>query len=184
MLNNNYYHFYIQDKIHNLVQDNFFYLMRVVDAQFLMFCDQDDVWFPDKIESMTNIMEKDGRIMVLEGQPQFWFMNGNNHKRILLKLFVLALIWMSAPQAFAYSFQVNGIYYTRAGSSSSKVVMVSNRSSLGGDYSGDIVIPETVEYAGDTYSVQYVAQGAFINCPQLTSVELPNTIISIIIDSI
>jgi len=106
-------------------------------------------------------------------------MNGNNHKRILLKLFVLALIWMSAPQAFAYSFQVNGIYYTRAGSSSSKVVMVSNRSSLGGDYSGDIVIPETVEYAGDTYSVQYVAQGAFINCPQLTSVELPNTIISI-----
>ena len=53
------------DKIHILnapsnggAKDNFFYLMRVVDAQFLMFCDQDDVWRSDKIEKTLHKMEE------------------------------------------------------------------------------------------------------------------------------
>ncbi len=31
-------------------RDNFFYLMKNVRAPYLMFCDQDDVWMPEKIE--------------------------------------------------------------------------------------------------------------------------------------
>ena len=31
-------------------RNNFFYLLRVVDADYYMFCDQDDIWMPDKIE--------------------------------------------------------------------------------------------------------------------------------------
>lgn len=33
---------------------NFFYLMRNVDADYLCFCDQDDVWEPNKIEIQLN----------------------------------------------------------------------------------------------------------------------------------
>ena len=54
---------------------NFINLFSEASGDLIFPCDQDDVWLPDKIESMTNIMEKESRIMVLEGQPQFWFMN-------------------------------------------------------------------------------------------------------------
>lgn len=30
-------------------RDNFFFLMREVEADFYMFCDQDDVWMPEKV---------------------------------------------------------------------------------------------------------------------------------------
>lgn len=42
-------------------KDNFLYLLRKVHAQYYMFCDQDDVWMPDKIEKSL------GRIKVIEG---------------------------------------------------------------------------------------------------------------------
>src|SRR5574344_1306311 len=35
-------------------QNNFFYLMKQVDAPIYMFCDQDDVWLPDKISTCKN----------------------------------------------------------------------------------------------------------------------------------
>lgn len=35
-------------------QKNFFYLMKQVDAPIYMFCDQDDVWLPDKISTCKN----------------------------------------------------------------------------------------------------------------------------------
>ena len=45
------------DRIHILsgppcggAKDNFFFLMRQVEAPYVMFCDQDDVWLPEKIE--------------------------------------------------------------------------------------------------------------------------------------
>ncbi|MDO4973572.1 MAG: glycosyltransferase family 2 protein [Eubacteriales bacterium] len=34
----------------NGAKDNFFFLMRQVKAPYVLFCDQDDVWLPEKIE--------------------------------------------------------------------------------------------------------------------------------------
>ena len=45
-------------------------------------------------------------------------------------------------------------------------------------YSGDIVIPATVEYEGNTYTVEGIDSYAFINS-KLTSISLPNTLKSI-----
>ena len=47
------------------------------------------------------------------------------------------------------------------------------------DYSGGITIPESVEYAGNTYSVTCVGDYAFRNCTGLTSVTIPNSVTSI-----
>ena len=41
---------------------------------------------------------------------------------------------------------------------------------------GDLIIPETVEYEGITYSVVSIGFNAFDACYGITSVELPNTI--------
>ena len=47
------------------------------------------------------------------------------------------------------------------------------------EISGDIVIPETVNYDGVTYSVTSIAGGASSSCTGLTSVTIPNSVTSI-----
>lgn len=42
---------YIEDDLGSLgTRDQFLHLMKIVDAEYYMFCDQDDKWFEDKIE--------------------------------------------------------------------------------------------------------------------------------------
>lgn len=41
----------IEDKVHHRgARDSFMYLLKNVEAEYYMFCDQDDVWLPFKIE--------------------------------------------------------------------------------------------------------------------------------------
>lgn len=39
-------------------RDQFLHLMNVVDADYYMFCDQDDMWVPDKIEKSLNLIKR------------------------------------------------------------------------------------------------------------------------------
>lgn len=43
-------------------------------------------------------------------------------------------------------------------------------------YKGDVVIPETFDYEGTTYTVTSVAQRAFYYCTDMTSIQLPATV--------
>lgn len=47
------------------------------------------------------------------------------------------------------------------------------------EYSGDVVIPETVTYGGKTFTVTAIGLSAFSGCQNLTSVTLPSTITQI-----
>ncbi len=47
------------------------------------------------------------------------------------------------------------------------------------EYIGDIVIPETVTYGDEIYSVTSIGSSAFNNCSRLTSVTIPNSVTSI-----
>ena len=46
-------------------------------------------------------------------------------------------------------------------------------------YSGDITIPEKVNYKGNTYCVTSIGDNTFNNCEGLTSIAIPNTVTSI-----
>ena len=69
---------------------------------------------------------------------------------------------------------IDGINYSL--SSSSKTASVVSHTEK---YSGDIIIPETVEYNGVTYSVTCIWGSAFRDCSGLTSVVIPNSVTSI-----
>jgi hypothetical protein len=49
----------------------------------------------------------------------------------------------------------------------------------GQSYSGNVVIPESVEYEGNTYNVTEIGNRAFYSCQNLTSVKFPNGITTI-----
>lgn len=45
----------IEDNLGSLgVRDQFLHLVNIIDADYYMFCDQDDEWFPDKIDKTYN----------------------------------------------------------------------------------------------------------------------------------
>ena len=76
---------------------------------------------------------------------------------------------------------IDGVYYRLVCSGHTATVMNSAflESSQGASYSGDVVIPATVEYEGITYSVTHIAQYAFYFCQSVTSVTLGSNIQSI-----
>ena len=70
--------------------------------------------------------------------------------------------------------EVDGIRYFNPSSTDLTVYVTS-----GVSYSGDIIIPEKVEYEGNEYSVTGIGPSAFKNSSWLTSVIIPNSVISI-----
>lgn len=70
--------------------------------------------------------------------------------------------------------QIDGIYYTLIGKSRTAEV-----TSNPNYYSGDITIPETVEYEGFTYQVTKIGEKAFYGNYDLTSVVISNSVTSI-----
>lgn len=98
------------------------------------------------------------------------------HKQLT---FVLAVLMsMVASVASAYDIQVDGFYYNLTGMTAT-VTYKEKGTSNKNAYSGDIVIPETFEYYGATYTVIAIGEDAFWDCKNITSVSLPETIKSI-----
>ena len=90
------------------------------------------------------------------------------------KLFLSTLLLLLPLLASAYDCQVNGIYYN----------IFPERNEAGvtsGDtqYSGSVNIPDKFTYGGVEYSVTNILGYAFYYCSELTSVTIPNSIISI-----
>ncbi len=94
-------------------------------------------------------------------------------------LFVLLLLTLVSIQMSAYDFVVDGICYTILESDGVPSVAVDQRYSLGGDYSGSVNIPPSVTYGGTNYAVTEIAELAFTDCHDLTSVTIPNSVTKI-----
>lgn len=54
-----------RNKINRGHAGNFINLCYAANGEYVFFCDQDDIWMPDKVESMLNIMEKNTDIQFL-----------------------------------------------------------------------------------------------------------------------
>ena len=79
----------------------------------------------------------------------------------------------------AYDFVVDGIYYNIS-SSKDLTVEVTYRDAYHNSsfkYKGAVVIPDSVTYVGNTYSVTSIGEYAFRYCSGLTSVEIPNSVV-------
>ena len=92
------------------------------------------------------------------------------------KLLSFFLVLLATTTLWAYDFQSGDLYYDIISNHEPYTVEVASN---GGQYSGDITIPETVENNGITYSVTRIGAEAFGNCLALTSITIPNSVTSI-----
>lgn len=93
----------------------------------------------------------------------------------LITLIFVSFTFISS--VLAHDVEVNGIYYNLI--KKLKTAEVTKRTSGYKVYSGDIVIPETIEVDGITYTVTKIDNNVFSYCDKLLSVSMPNTIESI-----
>ena len=100
------------------------------------------------------------------------------HKKLYnwLRLIVLSLLTMVSNITYAYDFEVDGIYYNIIASDQ---VEVTYRSYGDGSYSGNLQIPEIITYNNIKYSVTKISDHALEDCSGLTSVTIPNSVITI-----
>ena len=98
------------------------------------------------------------------------------------KIFTLfAALTLSAGALFASDTAVDGIYYDFDDANLTATVTYrgSNSGSYADEYTGNVVIPATVTYGSNTYSVTSIGELAFYGCSGLTSVNIPNSVTSI-----
>ena len=92
----------------------------------------------------------------------------------------IVLLCCSAIYAYVnYDFTVDGIYYKISGTNATVSSQYYLEEGQYGNYRGDVVIPEKVEFNGTTYNVTSIGDRAFYNCFDLTSVTIPNSVTSI-----
>ena len=89
-------------------------------------------------------------------------------KKLLLLLLTLLLLPMAVS---AQDVDIDGIYYRI---DDGQAIVISHPD----EYSGDIVIPSTVNYGGD-FPVTGISDGAFERCSDLQSVTIPSSVTSI-----
>ncbi len=87
-----------------------------------------------------------------------------------LTLFVASSVWADEHP----SIRVDGIlYYVNTGNNTVNV------GSGNQDLQGDVVVPATIRYDGQTYKVASIGAGAFMECTNISSVTIPNSVTSI-----
>ena len=105
---------------------------------------------------------------------------GNNTNTIMKKL--IFLFWAFLPMILlADEVKINGVWYNLI-SKAKTAEVIKNPNSEWTEYKGDIVIPETVEYNDEVYTVTSIGRLAFCNpsgIKELHSVSLPSTLTSI-----
>jgi hypothetical protein len=93
---------------------------------------------------------------------------------------------MMSLETFAHDIEVANsdgvtIYYVWMNNNTELAVSYAGSSSdsYSNEYSGSVVIPESVTYNGNTYPVTSIGNSAFRNCSGLTSITIPNSVTSI-----
>ena len=83
--------------------------------------------------------------------------------------------------SLAHNVEIDGVYYIL--DEENKTAMVTYKgmdcTTYSNEYSGSVVIPETINYNSGNYNVTSIGESAFYYCYGLTSITIPNSITSI-----
>lgn len=96
-------------------------------------------------------------------------------KPIIQKLVTLTAMLLSMLTASAYDFEYNGMYFNIT-STANLTCAITYRDKNYNTYAGNVTIPSEVEYKGRTLTVTEIGVDAFLNCSNLTSVNIPNSV--------
>lgn len=95
------------------------------------------------------------------------------------KLLFIASLLLFNISVFAYDIEVKNsdgitIYYNYINNKSE--LEVTEKDAYNNSYKGDVVIPESVTYMDNTYKVTCIGYEAFLQCKDLKSVTIPNSV--------
>lgn len=91
-------------------------------------------------------------------------------------MFIIGLMtYMNIFAIYPYDFEVDGIYYVVYNLEKRTCCVVPGDN----NYSGELVIPETVTYKDRQFTVVAIASFAFDNCDNLTSISIPSCVTEI-----
>lgn len=94
------------------------------------------------------------------------------------KFIMTVILFLSGFTAYAYDFEVEGINYNIT-SYTDLECEVTYRYHNNSPYSGNVVIPSTVEYNGKEYSVTAIGDSAFSNSSNLSHITIPESVTTI-----
>ncbi len=97
------------------------------------------------------------------------------------RLLFTTLLLLCAVSVSAHDFEVDGIYYDIISASdlTAKVTYKGDSyDEISNEYSGEVIIPETVVYKSKVLKVTSIGRSAFSDCSGLTSIEIPNSVTS------
>lgn len=101
-------------------------------------------------------------------------------KQYVTRLCLLAVLCLTGiVNLCAHDFEEGGIYYKKLTATTCEVTFEGFHPEKGDSYRGNVVIPEQVTNDGTTYDVTAIGGYAFKGCTDLTSVTMPNSVISI-----
>ena len=107
-------------------------------------------------------------------------------RKLNFTFLLTALLSMVGARALAHDIEVKNadgvtIYYYWTNNNTELAVTHKENASneYFNEYSGNVVIPETVTYNGKSYPVTSIGGGAFKNCSGLKNVIIPNSVTSI-----
>ena len=83
---------------------------------------------------------------------------------------------LCCTSAWAYDFEIDGIYYNITSESEKTVAVTNGKYSK---YSGHVIIPDSVTHKEATYHVTDIESRAFEFSRQMTSIDIPNSVVYI-----